>query len=106
MVKVLIDRYEFYKFIAGLSGIIDEIRIFINKDNSSNFIFYLTCDKKANSNRMFRLLNDIKNLFFEYFLGHIHASEELKSKLMESFNNAIKELVEPSDKFSSLFSPF
>ncbi len=78
-------------------------KIFSIKDSVTNYSFILKCDRNAKPKKMFKILQQIYNIFIDMFTGHIHDFEEAKSKIMPSFESALDEIIEPVKKFESLF---
>lgn len=81
-------------------------KIFSTKDNSSNYLFVLKCDKNAKAKRMYQILNDVKNLFLNIFLGNLYViKEEINKGLLSSFKKELKNILNPYNKLESLFKP-
>ena len=81
-------------------------KIFSTKDSSTNYLFVLKCDKKAKAKKMYQILNEIKNLFLNKFLGHLYEIKEEKNKeLLSSFENELKIILNPYNKLEGLFKP-
>ena len=79
---------------------LSDAKIFSTLDSLTNYLFIIKSDMIAKSKKMFEMLKKIKNLFIDSFMGHLASSEQQKKKIMESFENALNELLEdPSDKF-------
>ncbi len=78
-------------------------KIISNKDKLTGILFILKCNVNAKNKKMFKILNQIKNIFIEKFTGHFTSSEEVKRVIRSSFENAVSELINPKDLIKSLF---
>ena len=106
-----VDHALMSSFISALETFVREIenqnteainlhneKIFISKDQLTTFLFILCCDPNTKPKKMFKILNDIKNLFINKFTGHFMDSIEEKKKIMNSFLESLDEILEPSSK--------
>ncbi len=78
-------------------------RIISTKDKLTGVLFILKCNTNAKTKKMFKILNQIKNIFIDKFTGHLTSSEEVKREVRSSFESAVSELLRPQDKIQSLF---
>ena len=79
---------------------LSDAKIFSTLDSLTNYIFIIKSDINAKSKKIFEILNKIKNLFIDSFMGQLASSNEKKTKIMVSFEHNIDVLLEePSDKF-------
>ena len=80
-----------------------EEKIFVIKDNISEFRFIVCCDMNSKPKKMLRILNNVMNLFLEKFTGYFTASDDIKRKIMGSFVEEINEILNPGSTIETLF---
>ena len=80
-------------------------KIYTLKDGFTKFFFVLNCEPDSKSKKMFKILNDIKNLFLQKFMGNFTASEEVKKKIMVSFLEDLNHILNPFSKLENFFKP-
>lgn len=80
-------------------------KIFVVKDKITAYRFILCCDMNSKPKKMFKILNSIMNIFIAQFTGKFSASEDVKRKVMNTFDVEINELLNPSSTIESLFKP-
>ncbi|TFG06334.1 MAG: hypothetical protein EU539_07920 [Promethearchaeota archaeon] len=78
-------------------------KIFALKDEFTNFQYVMVCQKDSNHKKMLKILNNIKNLFIEKFMGKYHSDNETKTQAMNSFILGLNEILEPVSKWENLF---
>ncbi|MFX1238016.1 MAG: hypothetical protein ACFE8P_09890, partial [Promethearchaeota archaeon] len=70
-------------------------KLFFTKDKITEISFVIKAEATAKKKKMFQLLEKIKNLFINTFMGHMYEESEAKNYLFESFainlDNLIKD---------------
>ena len=80
---------------------LSDAKILSTRDKLTDYLFIIKCDTNSKNKKMFGILNQIKNIFIEKFTGHLASSEEIKKKIMLSFEGALNEVIaEPTDSLS------
>ena len=86
---------------------LSDAKILSSKDNLTHYLFAIKCESEAKNKKMFGILNQIKNLFIEKFMGHLASSEEIKKKIMLSFETELNEIIaKPKDNLSKFLKSF
>ncbi|HEY0087762.1 MAG TPA: hypothetical protein VGB37_02900 [Candidatus Lokiarchaeia archaeon] len=67
--------------------------IYSVKDNKYQIQFVLKCQKEANAKKMFKILTDIKDLFFEKFSSYIEIGVGDRGKIISSFVNDLHKML-------------
>ena len=110
-----VDHALLSRFVGALESFITELgeektkiinlgaeKIFVIKDKITAYRFVLCCDMNSKPKKMFKILNNIMNIFISEFTGKFSASEE-KRKAMNSFVQEINELLTPRSTIEGLF---
>ena len=110
-----VDHALLSRFVGALESFITELgeektkiinlgeeKIFVIKDKITAYCFVLCCDMNSKPKKMFKILNNIMNIFISEFTGKFSASEE-KRKAMNSFVQEINELLTPRSTIEGLF---
>ena len=110
-----VDHALLSRFVGALESFITELgeektkiinlgdeKIFVIKDKITAYRFVLCCDMNSKPKKMFKILNNIMNIFISEFTGKFSASEE-KRNAMNSFVEEINELLTPRSTIEGLF---
>jgi len=113
-----VDHALLSRFVSALESFTSELgeeknkiinlgdeKIFVVKDNITAYRFILCCDMNSKPKKMWKILNNIMNIFIEQFTGKFTANEVVKRKAMNSFAEEINELLEAKSTIESLFRP-
>ena len=76
---------------------LSDAKIYSTKDKLMNYYFIIKSDINAKNKKMFDILNKIKNLFIDKFIGQLTSSEEKKKQIMVSFKDDLNKFLEPID---------
>ncbi len=86
---------------------LSDAKILTSMDKLSHNLFAIKCESDAKNKKMFGILNQIKNLFIDKFIGHLASSEEMKKEIMRSFEAELNEIIsEPADSLSKFLKSF
>lgn len=113
-----VDHALLSRFVSALESFTTELgeektkiinlgdeKIFVVKDKITAYRFILCCDMNSKPKKMFKILNNIMNIFIAKFTGNFSASEDVKRKVMNSFVEEINKLLNPRSTIESLFRP-
>ena len=113
-----VDHALLSRFVSALESFTTELgeektkiihlgdeKIFVIKDKITAYRFILCCEMNSKPKKMFKILNNIMNIFISQFTGKFSANEAIKRKTMNSFVEEINELVNPRSSIESLFRP-
>lgn len=111
-----LDRSKFSGFISAIQNFAQEYesddahkiemgnyKILSAKDRVTDIIFALICGKGVKSKKIVPILNQVKNLFINNFTGNLYASEEVKSKITESFRVELEKFLTEDEKVKEFF---
>lgn len=77
---------------------LSDAKILSTKDKLTNYSFIIKCDTNSKNKKIFGILNQIKNIFIEKFTGYLASTDEIKKKIMLSFERELNEvIVDPND---------
>lgn len=75
--------------------------LFSTKDQISNVYFVIRTDFKAKPKQIFKLLNEIKNLFINKVLSRLNASDDEKKELLKEFEKDLEKIIKEDDNIES-----
>ncbi len=104
------DSHMFSGFVAAIQSFAREIgeqeakeivlgnrMLYCAMDAFSGMIFVVECDPKSKPKKIRQILEKIKSIFVNSFLGNFYAEETVKSKIVPEFRKKLNETVfEPS----------
>ncbi|MBN1802283.1 MAG: roadblock/LC7 domain-containing protein [Candidatus Lokiarchaeota archaeon] len=80
-------------------------KLFFTKDRISEISFVIKATIYSRQKKMFQILEKIKNLFINTFIGHMHEENEAIKYLLDSFSINLEKLLseQPDTKVKGFF---
>ncbi|MFX1273605.1 MAG: hypothetical protein ACFFBP_11555 [Promethearchaeota archaeon] len=82
--------------------LIDKNKFFLIKEKLTNFLFILKTKLNTESEIINPILKKIKDMFIERFAGHFTLPIQEKVKILKSFKEDVKRIIEGKNNVSSL----